>query len=300
MKITNEVYCRYLDECEKGKNLSKHTIKAYKIDLKQFSDYMETIDNEIDKKSITDFMFYLNNQYKPKTAKRKMASLHAFFEQLEYDGIIDNNPMAKIKYKIKQERKLPKIIEQNNLKELYKVLYKKDNLKKKNFIRDCAIIELLLSTGIRVTELCTLKMNDVNLEDKYIRVFGKGSKERIIYLGNEQVVKSLRKYKKEYRFNVQKSDCFFAGKNDNALTDQTIRNVIKYYKNLADIDENITPHMFRHTFATMLLEEDVDIRYIQNILGHSSITTTQIYTHISTNKQRDIMIHKNPRNRVIV
>lgn len=300
MKITKEVYCRYLDECEKGKNLSKHTIKAYRIDLKQFSDYMDINDKELDKNSITNFMFNLNKQFKPKTAKRKMASLHAFFEQLEYDGIIDNNPMAKIKYKIKQEKILPKIIEQNNLKELYKVLYKKENMKKKNFIRNCAIIELLLSTGIRVSELCTLKMEDVNLEDQYIRVFGKGSKERIIYLGNDQVVKSLKKYKREYRYNAQKYDCFFIGKNGNALTDQTIRNVIKYYKNLADIEENITPHMFRHTFATMLLEEDVDIRYIQNILGHSSITTTQIYTHISSNKQRDIMIHKNPRNRVIV
>ncbi|NBK99793.1 MAG: recombinase XerC [Erysipelotrichia bacterium] len=297
MKITKEMYQKYLEECAKGKNLSKHTIKAYKTDLKQFIDYIGN-ESEINKQKITQFMFYLNEQYKSKSAKRKLASLHAFFEYLEYEEKLVDNPMNKMKYKIKQERVLPRIIEHENLYALYKVLYKEENRNNKNFIRDCAIIELLLATGIRVSELCTLKISDVNIENKYIRVFGKGSKERIIYLGNEKVTQSLEVYKQTYRVSANKKDYFFVNRNDHLMNDQSVRNLIKYYVKNAGIEENITPHMFRHTFATMLLEEDVDIRYIQNILGHSSITTTQIYTYISTSKQKEILIHKNPRNRL--
>lgn len=298
MVLNKEVYERYLIECEKGKNLSKHTIKAYKIDLKQFFDFIN--DKEIDKNSIIDYMFYLNKQFKSKTAKRKLASLHAFFEYLEYDDLIDDNPMSKIRFKIKQEKRLPRVIDQNDLFSIYRVLYEKGNKKSKTFIKDSAIIELLLSTGIRVSELCKLRIKDVNLDEKHILVYGKGSKERLIYLGNRKVISALNKYKKKFRSKAIDYDYFFVNKFNERISEQAIRNIIKNYTQKAGISDNITPHMFRHTFATMLLEEDVDIRYIQNILGHSSISTTQIYTHISTNKQKDILINKNPRNRVVI
>lgn len=298
MVLNKEVYERYLIECEKGKKLSKHTIKAYRIDLKQFHEFVN--DKEIDKNSITDYMFYLNKQFKSKTAKRKLASLHAFFEYLEYDDLIDDNPMSKIRFKIKQEKRLPRVIDQNDLFSIYRVLYEKGNKTSKTFIKDSAIIELLLSTGIRVSELCMLRIKDVNLDEKHILVYGKGAKERLIYLGNRKVISALNKYKNKFRSKALDYDYFFVNKYNERISEQAIRNIIKNYTQKAGISENITPHMFRHTFATMLLEEDVDIRYIQNILGHSSISTTQIYTHISTNKQKDILINKNPRNRVVI
>ena len=186
------------------------------------------------------------------------------------------------------------MIDRSQLNALYQVLYHTEN---KNSLRDCAVIELLLSTGIRVSELCCLKTKDVNLSEHYIRVYAKGSKERIIYLGNEQVIKILKEYHKK---RGEDSIFFFTNRNQNHVSDQSVRNIIKEYTKKAGIQDKITPHMFRHTFATMLLEENVDIRYIQNILGHSSISTTEIYTHISTMKQKDIMINNNPRNHVLL
>lgn len=300
MKIEKGIYLKYLEECEKGKKLSKHTVKAYKIDLKQFEEFINKEEDGINKVNIMSYVFCLNNKYQPKTAKRKLASLHAFFEYLEFDGMIEGNPMTKIRYHIKQEKKLPRVIEQSDLCAIYKVLYAKKNKKAKSFSRDVAIIEVLLSTGIRVSELCSLCIKDVKLEEKYIRVYGKGSKERMIYLGNPNVLMMLKQYKLKFRSEAAESDFFFINKFGDPITDQGVRNMIKLYTKKAGIADNITPHMFRHTFATMLLEEDVDIRYIQNILGHSSISTTQIYTHISSNKQKEILINKNPRNRVFV
>lgn len=251
-------------------------------------------EKDINRQEITQYMYVLNERFQPKTVKRKMATLHAFFEYLEFIGTIEKNPMDKIKYKMKQEKKLPRVIDRSQLNALYQVLYHAEN---KNSLRDCAVIELLLSTGIRVSELCCLKTKDVNLSEHYIRVYGKGSKERIIYLGNEQVIKILKEYHKK---RGEDSIFFFTNRNQNHISDQSVRNIINEYTKKAGIQDKITPHMFRHTFATMLLEENVDIRYIQNILGHSSISTTEIYTHISSMKQKDIMINNNPRNHILL
>ena len=126
-------------------------------------------------------------------------------------------------------------------------------------------------------------------------VYGKGSKERRIQIGNDDVVKILKEYKKEYEAEIENCGYFFANQSGKKLSDQAVRRMINKYASIAAIDLHITPHMFRHTFATSLLEADVDIRYIQEMLGHSSINITQIYTHVAMSKQRDILINKHPR-----
>jgi integrase/recombinase XerD len=144
--------------------------------------------------------------------------------------------------------------------------------------------------------LCSLKDTDVDLSEKSILVYGKGAKERSLPIGSADVVLALQKYRDAFSTSIQKSNCFYINLNGTPVSDQSIRRMIRKYCTLAAIDLHITPHMFRHTFATSLLEADVDIRYIQNMLGHSSINTTQIYTHVSQSKQRDILSTKHPRN----
>ena len=159
-----------------------------------------------------------------------------------------------------------------------------------------AIIEILFSTGIRISELCNLKKSDVNLYDGSILIFGKGSKERIIQIGSTDVLQLLVTYKGVFSQEIEKANRFFVNPNATPLSDQAVRRMLKKYSALCGITLHITPHMFRHTFATSLLEADVDIRYIQEMLGHSSINVTEIYTHVALSKQKDILQSKHPRH----
>ena len=166
---------------------------------------------------------------------------------------------------------------------------------KRNALRDAAIIELLFATGIRITELCSLKPFDINLYEKTILIYGKGSKERKIQIGNDDVVTILQEYTENFADEIQACNYFFVNQSGRPLSDQAVRRMINKYASLAAIELHITPHMFRHTFATCLLEADVNIRYIQEMLGHSSINITEIYTHVAMSKQRDILTSKHPR-----
>ena len=162
-------------------------------------------------------------------------------------------------------------------------------------LRDAAIIELLFMTGIRISELCSLRNNSINLHTGTILVYGKGDKERCLQITNPNVLSILSKYKSSVPFCPDPYAPFFVNQNGTPVSDQSIRRMLRKYCKLANINLHITPHMFRHTFATSLLDADVDIRYIQEMLGHSSITTTEIYTHVSTAKQTDILTNKHPR-----
>jgi integrase/recombinase XerD len=149
-----------------------------------------------------------------------------------------------------------------------------------------------------VSEICSLKPENVNIADKYIKIWGKGSKERIVHIGNSDVMFSIIQYFEKFKEYINASGFFFVNKLHNRLSEQSVRVIINRHAARTGFEKHITPHMFRHSFATLLLEEDVDIRYIQKILGHSSITTTQIYTHISSLKQKEILTNRHPRNRM--
>lgn len=254
MQLTLEHLSFYLDQCE-NKRLSHHTIKAYRIDLKQF--YVFMIHKDMNKKEISCYIHYLNEHFKLKTVKRKLASLLAFFEEMVFQEVFQENPMDKIRYRIQEEKKLPRIIRYHQLQHIFSQLNQQHHAFKK---RDRAVIELLMSTGIRVCELCAIKHEDLYLEDKYLIIYGKNAKERVIFLG-EDVYQALKEYQEAFYDQMMQQDYFFINNQYHRLTEQSVRYMIKKYSE----GFHITPHMFRHTFATMLLEQDVDITYIQKI-----------------------------------
>ncbi len=296
----------YLEFCQNQKRLDAKTLKAYRIDLKQFSDCVPDYNVTLITSQILETCISnLHEKYKPKTVKRKIASLKAFFHYLEYRDIITANPFSKIQIKFREPIILPKTIPLHNIEAILSTVYKQYSLstthcQKRNSLRNIAIIELLFATGIRVSELCSLKITDINLYDRIILIHGKGSKERKLVLCNEDVVIALNNYQTEFRNEIQNCDYFFVNQLGHRLTEQSVREMIFKYKKLANISQHITPHMFRHSFATLLLEEDVDIRYIQEMLGHSSINITQIYTHVAMAKQKNILTTKHPRKNLNV
>ncbi len=291
----------YVDYCQYQKNLDTKSLKAYRIDLKQFSQQNVTIKiSDITTDMLEKYIATLNKEYKPRTVKRKIASIKAFYSYLEYKEYIEKNPFNKVKVKIREPVILPKTIPLYTVETFLATIYKQQKeantiYQKRNALRDAAVIELLFATGLRISELCSLRKNDIDLFDQTVLVYGKGSKERRIQIGNDDVVKVLKEYKKEYVTQIEKCEYFFANQSGKKLSDQVVRRMINKYSSIAAIDLHITPHMFRHTFATSLLEADVDIRYIQDMLGHSSINITQIYTHVAMSKQRDILTTKHPR-----
>lgn len=291
----------YLDYCQNQKRLDAKTLKAYQIDMTQFSSYFSSADiSEITSDKLEQYIATLHQKYKPKTAKRKIASLKAFFHYLEYKDLIDRNPFNKIHTKFREPVILPKTIPLHNVETLLSTIYKQQKnaetaYQRRNALRDAAVIEMLFATGMRISELCSLEEGSVNLYDRSILIYGKGSKERKIQIGNNDVISVLREYKNSFQNEIKNCNHFFANQNGSALSDQAIRRMINKYAGLAAIELHITPHMFRHTFATSLLEADVDIRYIQEMLGHSSINITEIYTHVAMSKQRDILTTKHPR-----
>ena len=288
----------YLNYCQYQKRLTGKTLKAYRIDLNQFYTYMQ-FKNLKNKKDISVYIQQLHTTYKPRTVKRKIAAIKAFYTYLEKQDFLKENPFHKIDYRFKEPIRLPKTITLHELNHLYQSLYAYSKQTSNRIItRDIAILELLICTGIRVSEVSHLLKSNVFIRENTIIINGKGSKERIIYIDNQNLIQSLLSYQRLFQDEIEKSPYFFINRLGHHLSEQSIRFMIVKYCHLFHIDSHITPHMFRHTFATMMLEEDVDIRYIQEILGHSSITTTQIYTHMSAHKQKEIMSHKNPRNKI--
>lgn len=291
----------YLEYCRSQKRLDEKTLKAYRIDLRQFSANLPTQDiTEITSGILESHIAGLHQQYKPKTVKRKIASLKALFHYLEYRDLIDRNPFNKIQIRFREPVILPKTIPLHTVETFLATIYDqrknaKTDYQKRNALRDAAVAELLFATGMRISELCTLKDCDVNLYDGTILIYGKGDKERRIQIGNESVIHVLEEYRGEFSREIKSCNHFFANQAGNALSDQAVRRMINKYTSLASIEQHITPHMFRHTFATSLLEADVDIRFIQEMLGHSSINVTEIYTHVAVAKQRDILVRKHPR-----
>lgn len=292
---------RYLEYCNTQKCLDKKTLKAYRIDLRQFSEHLcNTEITQITSTVIEHYIATLHQQYKPKTTKRKIASIKAFFHFLEFKEIINYNPFNRIQIHFREPAKLPKTIPLYILEAFLATIYQqqkegKTKHQRRMALRDAAIAELLFATGMRISELCSLHANDINLYDGIVLIYGKGNKERRIQIGTEAVILILKKYQNEFIDQINKCQYFFVNANGTPLSDQSVRRMIKKYCSLANIEMHITPHMFRHTFATSLLEADVDIRYIQEMLGHSSITITEIYTHVAVAKQRDILVTKHPR-----
>ena len=281
----------FLDYCKTHKRLSSHTIRAYKNDLLQFynSNYssVETYVEHLTKSNI-----------KSNTLRRKIASLKVFYSYLKYHNLVDENPFNQLRYQFRTEKILPKTIPYDILKSIFshleqKVTYSKTKYQKQKAERNLLIISLLLSTGIRISELCHIHLKDINFSNRTLHIIGKGKKERILFLGDQTTFNLLETYINKYY--IRPNDYLFTGQNPlKALSEQSVSLILKKMVKKNNLSITITPHMFRHSFATMLLDSDVDIRYIQQILGHSSISVTQIYTHVSQSKQKEILTLCNP------
>lgn len=297
----NEQICLYLHICQHQKNLDEKTVKAYRIDLRQFSDFLLQKHFEITKESISAYIMQMNCQFKPRSVKRKIASIKAFINFLEDEELIESNPFNKLRISLREPLLLPKTIPLRTIEKLLSAAHHlisdgSTPYAQKYALRDTAIMELLFAIGLRVSELCRLNVSDLDLVDGSVKIYGKGDKERIVQIGTPNVLKVLIEY--HNCFGGQATDPFFLNRAGKRISEQSVRAILNKYANMISEGLHITPHMFRHSFATLLLEEDVDIRYIQQLLGHSSITTTQIYTHVAMAKQKTILLTKHPRNKL--
>lgn len=285
----------YLEYCEYRKELDEKTLKAYRIDLRQYFEFIQ-FDNPT-KTDIEHYITNLHKNYKQKTVKRKIASVKAFYNYLEDEELINDNPFRKIKLKFKEAVVLPRIILRSEIETLLNHMYCcKATTKEYNYwLRDIAVIEMFFATGARVYEISNIKKECIDLNSGLIRIKGKGNKERYIQIGSPKVIEILNKYYMENEADILKSGFFFINNRGQRYTEQSIRLMMRKYAEDAGISRKITPHMFRHSFATFLIEEGVDISCVQQILGHSTIKTTQIYIHVAVRKQAEILRNLHPR-----
>ena len=297
---------KYLCYCHLQKGLDEKTVKAYRNDLGQFMKFIQQHEEQLSKSVLNLYVIELQQKYKKKTVKRKLASIKALFNYLVDEEMLDANPLHKVKTKFKEELVLPKIIPKENIEHLLKYLYQQGmnknlpNGRRKLILRDIAVVEMLFATGMRISELCSLQDNAFDVKNGVLYIVGKGAKERYLQISNYEVLEQLCTYRKMFQADIEQHGYFFVNRYGRPLSAQAARQMLHKHTEVVMSGLNVTPHMFRHSFATFLLEEDVDIRYIQKMLGHSSITTTQIYTYVAVEKEREILRTKHPRNKMCV
>lgn len=297
MKLSAQIIQEYLSSCGAQKRLDPKTLKAYRIDLCQFAEHLTTEGTEFDRKSVKAYLSLLNQQFKPRTVKRKIASLRAFSAWLAEEGRLRQNPFTGLRFRLREPLLLPRALPLRVIGGLLEAAHQKLRQSSGTGTALCgaAVLELLFATGMRVSELCGLRRRDIDLVDGCIYIMGKGSKERVIQVVNPEVLTLLRRYA---RLTCPEwNEAFFRNRRGGRLSEQSVRRILCNYAKMLGAPMRVTPHMIRHTLATQLLDADVDIRCIQHLLGHSSIQTTQIYTHVAEAKQRDMLLRKHPRNR---
>lgn len=233
--VLKEEMDKYLHYCKFQKELDDKTIKAYRVDLEQFIAFMERFENVINKDNLNQYLFYIHNEYKQKTVKRKIASVKAFFHYLEEEEIIEANPFHKIKTKFKEEVVLPKIIPRNVIEQLLDYLYGKlseeqSKWQKKMILRDIAVIEMLFATGLRISELCHLQSKCFDVQTGVLCIWGKGGKERYLQIGNGDTLEILNTYKRYFMDDIKEHGYFFVNRYGKPLTEQAARRMIHNYR----------------------------------------------------------------------
>ncbi len=256
----------------------------------------EKIENviSIDYQIVRKYLNYLyDKKYSNKSISRHISSLRSFFKYLKKNHIIDNNPMILISNP-KIEKKLPKVVYSKELD----VLLNTPDISTTLGLRDKLILELLYSTGVRVSELVNIKLSDINSSKKEIRIFGKGSKERVVLYGDKcsDLLNSYINTSRRNLYNDKYSeDYLLLSKTGKPINQRQVRSIIDDLVNKSGLKLHISPHVLRHTFATDLLNNGADLRSVQQLLGHESLSTTTIYTHISNERLRNVYLHAHPR-----
>ena len=295
----------FLTHCRHERNFSTHSIKAYGIDLARFTRFAEArIDttnlDHIDRDLIRAFIHDLAD-HKPRTIRRKVAAIRSFFRYLEEEGVLSPNPVGNLAGMMKIGRPIPRAISLQAIRRLFIAVHAvagetvgKAGRAHKDALRDFVVLELLFASGIRVAELSNLRRQDVDAEEGILRILGKGSRERIIPICGEETLATIRRHCERLDKGAQPAHWMFINRRGNRLSEQSIRGIIRKHADPLDIGR-VTPHMFRHSVATLLLEQGADLRYIQSFLGHSSIVTTTIYTHVAQAAHRRVIESNHPR-----
>lgn len=304
MQILQDTIHAFLRHCELERNFSGHTVKAYRLDLAQFARFTlaqasPANVSAIQRPLLREYAQSLHH-YKPRTQRRKLAALKSLFGFLEREGFIESNPMRSVRLDIRLGRILPRTMSFATLQAFFQQVYRRPNLRLKSdrsrnlAVRDVALFELLFSSGMRVSEISNLRVAMVDLERGAVLVRGKGNKERLIPICGLEVRSALVAFVASQRPTRPSDAFFFTNRFGRRLSEQSIRMALTRHAKAAGL-EKITPHVFRHTVATMLLEQGVDLRFIQTFLGHSSIVTTTIYAHVNDKSQREVLNHRHPR-----
>lgn len=288
----------YLIMLKVEKNVSPRTYKAYKRDLEKYFKFMALNKiknlNNISQLGISKYIHELyDNGFSSASIARMFSSIRSYHKFLFSEEIIDNNPTL-IMSTPKISKKLPEILEEHEISAIIDVINKNSQFA----LRDKAIIEMLYSCGLRVSELCDLNVNNLFLKDDLIRIIGKGSKERLVpVLGRAK--DSINKYLIHNRPQLIKKETIntlFLSRNGKKLTRAMINNILKKYVLAAGISKTVSPHTLRHSFATHLLDGGADLRFVQVLLGHSDISTTQIYTHLDKHLLKEVYKTHHPRS----
>ncbi len=293
----NALLSRFLNYIRIEKGLSDNTIESYRYDMARYLAYLDNNNihesNNITPNILREFLAQLlRNQMSVSSVKRGLTTMRQFHKFLLMEGLADSNPTTYLETP-GGWRKLPKTL---SLSEVDALLKQPDENKSEGS-RDSAMIELLYATGLRVSELISMKQGNINLEVGYIITVGKGGKERIVPAG-EYALDKIRLYIMTARNNILKdrhSPHLFITSRGKGMTRQGFWKIIKKYARQAGIDKDISPHTLRHSFATHLLERGADLRSVQMMLGHSDISTTQIYTHINRERLKKIHAECHPR-----
>lgn len=310
METLNSAIEWFIGHCSNHRKLSPHTLKAYRHDLKIFNDFfsMESKQNGfatisfINKASVQTWMANMNGA-KPRTIRRRLATVKSMFSALERQGCIATDPLGRFRSEIKVGSSLPRVIARSTVRSLLRSPRKQAVAKpasQARFMQESTLLEMLFSTGMRVGEVSGITIGQVDLDRRVISVHGKGNRERVIPIVCGAFEEALLAHIKWRGLNGGTSDSsLFVSRRNSHLSDQSIRSILRRHASHIG-SKRVTPHMLRHTIATLLLEEGVDLRHIQRLLGHSSITTTTIYVHVSERSQRKALTQKHPRNKMMI
>ncbi|MCH5143130.1 MAG: tyrosine-type recombinase/integrase [Clostridiales bacterium] len=293
-----QYFSNFIDYLKITKNLSPKTLAAYSSDLKQFSNYEQNILSP----DIRAFIAYLTSdlQLKDSSVRRKIITLKNFYGFLVESEIMEVSPFQKLKFRFKQERRLPKTLSIGEVIKLLNCFNDNAELRTpfaaREYMRDAALIDLLVSTGIRIGEAAAITLDDIITAERTLLIHGKGRKQRLIYVSSPVTWARISALVKERK--RMKGSYLFVNRYDNPISIHGIEDIYKKYARKAQINAKSTPHYLRHTFATNLLANGADLRSVQEILGHASVATTQIYTEVTTNRKKQVLRKYNYRNKI--
>lgn len=294
----------FIRKTQSTKNLSPKTIIAYHSDLADYLKFLGKPVSETDINAIYSYIDYLSQRgLKDTSIKRKIISMKLFYDYLYHEKLISGNPFFGVKFSFRQEKRLPKTLTIKEISRLLHTLYECKNSAKTDFsifetTRNLCLLDLLISTGIRIGEAANITLSDIIVQEHTILIHGKGRKQRLLFISSQETWNNLKDWLRLRKTYTLTTNHLFINRYLSPLSIYTIENIFKKYKNLTGINAQATPHYLRHTFATNLLSNGADLRSVQEILGHSSISTTEIYTEVTMKRKKQVLTKYNYRNKL--